>query len=95
MNRTLGLNTNVEKDSLSSSNTNTPERGAKSRKSFRRAENSVELPQLYFKCEMERNMETLYRNSLQMYSYATKRRINDDEDDKGVEQDENVDEEVA
>jgi hypothetical protein len=44
---------------------------------------------------MERNMETLYRNSLQMYSYATKRSINDDEDDKGVEQDENVDEEVA
>ena len=43
---------------------------------------------------MERNMETLYRNSLQMY-YATKRRINDDEDDEGVEQDENVDEEVA
>ena len=44
---------------------------------------------------MERNTEIVYRNSLQMYSYATKRRINDDEDDEGVEQDENVDEEVA
>jgi hypothetical protein len=85
VNRLLDLATTKEKESSTSTpSTSTtpdkPEGGAiidlssikTLKESSKKRRNQEESLQHYFKCEIKRNMETPYKNLLQMYSYATK-----------------------